>query len=516
MTRRLNIRFTERQYTDIHHHLYPGDGEEHGVVLLAGLMVVGNEVRLMVREVHVAIDGESYVRKNGHYALKAHFIQPLIARARKRRLVYLAVHNHGSSNSVAFSWVDYNSHRAGYPALLDLAKGMPVGALVFGTNAIEADLWMPDGERLNLDYALVVGNTMRRLYSSPKQVVGSDAEAFDRQVRMFGKTGQARLGKMRVAVIGLGGIGSLVAELLARLGVGDFLLVDDDVVEKTNLSRLVGATQEDAETKRRKVDVATRHIREMNRTANITSLFADVAAPSVAEALKTVDYVFLAADSMRARIVVNAITQQFFVPSVQLGAKVVADPVAGTVDEAMSVVRPMRPGCGCLVCSEFVKSHKLSMELITHEERQHANYGVDEPNPSVITLNAVSASQAVNDFLFDMLELRTSAPLSYTHISHVRRKQERWLPRADEGCQECGNTDASRFAMGDAAELLAFEQFEKPEEADQAEQPERLESAQEAMPEVSVITKCVEACAGLLQRIVSGLSGKSKQNAASK
>lgn len=513
--RRLNIRFTEKQYAVIHRHLYPGDGEEHGVVLLAGLMTVGDEVRLMIREMHLAVDGESYVRKNGHYALKAHFIQGLIARARKRRLVYLAVHNHGSTNSVGFSGVDYSSHELGYPALLDLAKGMPVGALVFGTNAIEADLWMPDGARLKLDYGLVVGNTMHRLYASPRHIDGVEAEAFDRQVRMFGKAGQARLAQTRVAIIGLGGIGSLVAELLARLGIGEFLLVDDDIVDTTNLSRLVGATLEDAKAKSRKVDVATRHIREMNRTENITSLFADVAAPRVAEALKTVDYIFLAADSMRARIVVNAITQQFFVPAVQLGAKIVADPDAGTVEEAMSAIRPMRPGCGCLVCSEFVKSHKLTMELITHEERQHANYGAEEPNPSVITLNAVSASQAVNDFLFDVLELRASAQLNYTHISHVRRKLERWLPREDARCLECGNTDASRFAMGDAVELLAFEQFEKPLQADPVEAAEHAESAHGAASGARTFMGYLKACGEFARRIVSGLWGRRKQKTAS-
>lgn len=58
-------------------------------------------------------------------------------------------------------------------------------------------------------------------------MTGVGDEIFDRQIRVFGKTGQARLRKIQVAVIGLGGIGSLVTELLARLGVGNFVLVDD-------------------------------------------------------------------------------------------------------------------------------------------------------------------------------------------------------------------------------------------------------------------------------------------------
>ena len=44
-----------------------------------------------------------------------------------------------------FSTVDMDSHERGYPALLDIGKGVPVGALVFGRRAVAADIWMPDG-----------------------------------------------------------------------------------------------------------------------------------------------------------------------------------------------------------------------------------------------------------------------------------------------------------------------------------------------------------------------------------
>src|SRR5262249_44306305 len=71
------------------------------------------------------------------------------------------------------------------------------------------------------------------------------ADVHDRQVRAFGVEGQARIGSTKVAVIGLGGTGSLVTQQLARLGVQRFILVDHDVVETTNLNRLVGAYPDD-------------------------------------------------------------------------------------------------------------------------------------------------------------------------------------------------------------------------------------------------------------------------------
>jgi len=240
-------------------------------------------------------------------------------------------------------------------------------------------------------------------------------------------------------VLGLGGIGSLVAEYLARLGVANLTLVDTDTVERTNLCRLVGATVEDAERHTLKVDVAERVIRQAYPEAQVTKLVADVAAPSVVEHLKSVDYIFLAADSMRARLVVNALTQQFFVSGVQLGSKIVVDEVTGRVDDAMSVVRPMRPGNGCLHCSGFINRQKLALEFATEEDRQHANYGTEDPNPSVITLNAVAASTAVNDFLFDVLELRPDDPVRYRHMSHVRRNRGQSVElRDDQQCPECG------------------------------------------------------------------------------
>ena len=52
----------------------------------------------------------------------------------------------------------------------------------------------------------------------------------------------------------------------------------------------------------------------------------------------------------------------------------------------------------------LIDGTQLAIEAKTDEERKDQDYGVSEPNPSVITLNAVAAGQAVNDFLFDFLE----------------------------------------------------------------------------------------------------------------
>jgi ThiF family len=125
----------------------------------------------------------------------------------------------------------------------------------------------------------------------------SDIQFYDRQIRMFGKIGQERLSTCRVGVVGLGGIGSLVVEYLARIGVRHFVLIDDDKVEASNLSRIVGASPSDAVNNVPKTAIAKRLILQCDDRAEVYLIEDDVAKESVARRLVNCDYLFLAADS---------------------------------------------------------------------------------------------------------------------------------------------------------------------------------------------------------------------------
>jgi hypothetical protein len=333
---------------------------------------------------------------------------------------------------------------------------MPVGALVFGRRSIQADIWLPNGTRLGLDHAAVVGNTIQRLKPSLKRERTDPAETYDRQIRMFGKVGQGELAHCRVGIIGLGGIGSIVAEYLARLGVGEFCLVDDDRVEESNLSRVVGASAWDALHRATKVTVAQRLILQGNEHANIHLVTDDVAKESAAKALISCDFLFLTADSMRARLVFNALVHQYLIPGVQLGSKIRSDS-AGTLVEVMSANRPVRPGRGCLWCNQLIDPNQLAKEAKTDEERKAQAYGVEEPNPSVISLNAISAAHAVNDFLLDYLGLRRdTGVLHYEHLHVLSGKRDLVEPRRDNECSECSPTGL-RYGRGDSVALPCTE-----------------------------------------------------------
>lgn len=458
------------QFARLHRHLFPGDGDEHGAVIGAGIATTERGTRLLARELFLASDGVDFVPgKRGYRMLTPQFVRDHITYCRDNDLTYLAVHNHAGTDTVGFSDTDMRSHERGYPALLDIS-GCPVGALVLATNAVAGDVWTPDRHRRQLAQMTVVGRTIRRLYPSPPPPPPKAAPAYDRQVRWFGDRGQFLLGQMKVGVIGSGGVGLPLSTILARLGVGTLVVIDPDRVDETNLPRL-DATRLDALAPLRRLgpigvrianQLSTRKTRLSRRAArraspgiNFVGIPKNVIEPEAAAQLIDCDFLFLAADSHQARMVFNAVTHQYLIPGIQLGTRIDADPDTGWVTDIRTNIRLVLPRNGCLRCNKLISPSKLQHESLGAVERERNRYVDEVPAPSVITFNTFAAAQAANDFLLMTGGLISDgAPIDYLRSRPHLRRLEPVTPLADrDSCRDCGTDRRSRRARGDALEL---------------------------------------------------------------
>ncbi len=459
----------------LHRHLFRGDHDEHGAVIVAGIAESPRGTRFLARDVILARDGVDYVPgKHGYRALTTDFIVRVSDRCADERLCYFAVHNHGGRDRVAFSPDDLASHKRGYPALLDITDGGPVGALVFAENAVAGHIWRR-GSVTELDQLTIIGPNLQQLYPHPQAIAASVLPAYARQSLLFGSAGQAALAGSTVGIIGLGGVGSLVSEWLAHLGVGRIIGIDFDTLEPSNRSRVVGSTPWDAGEPfihsriallrrfgawlaKPKVRIAERVARRANRSIDFEAIVGDISDLRTARCLIDADYLFLCADSMRARFVFNALVHQYLIPGIQIGSKVPVDPKTGRVGDVFSVSRPVfpYPGGGCLRCNELIPPSRLQEESVAPRERRQQRYVPDSAitAPSVITLNALAASQAVNDFLFGFHGLlEPEAKRGY--LMHYARERE-WATVAcahQDGCTHCGSGKSSAIGKGDRAEL---------------------------------------------------------------
>jgi hypothetical protein len=264
------------------------------------------------------------------------------------------------SGSAPTTW----PHERGYPALLDVVGGLPVGALVIAQNAVAGDLWLGPGQRVQLDETRArSARAPSGLYADPPARPPGRAPAYDRQARLFGDRDQDLLRHAKVGVIGAGGVGSLVIEQLARLGVGWLLITDPDRIDITNLPRVVGSTRLDARgwlTDPRRPS-GSRGSAGGSPPARSTSPDGSLDKRSWAAASRwwrrhhqdddrcrfaDCEYLFLAADGMQPRLVFNALVHQYLIPGVQMGAKIVPDKVTGEILDVFSVSRPLTPDRG--------------------------------------------------------------------------------------------------------------------------------------------------------------------------
>lgn len=463
---------TAEQWNILRDHLFRGDDDEHGAVLRCGIARSERGTRLLVRDVVVATDGVDYVEgTRGYRKLAAELVADAIDVCAEQGLAYLAVHNHRGHDRVAFSPTDMASHERGYPALLDINGGIPVGALVFAAGAVAGDIWTSDRRRHPLTHLRVMGRPQLTLTPEPIPAQVADP-TYDRQTRVFGDRGQVLLAKSKVAVVGLGGAGSLIAEYLARLGVGHLVFIDPDRVDPTNLPRVVGARRHDAmpwlQSSTRpqwmrdlgariatpKVAIAARLARQASRNTKITAVARSVVDADVAALLTDCDHIFLAADSALARRVVNSISHQYLIPNSQVGAKVSL--VGGQISDIFSVSRLSNPGSGCLQCNGLIPARRLTEEATGEVQRGRQRYVEDESvhAPSVITLNAAAVARAVDDWLM-MLGGLVDPTVGADHWVEYHPLTDDVVelrPARSADCLHCGST---RFAIGDGVPLLA-------------------------------------------------------------
>lgn len=473
--KKFTFRISETLSEQLMSHLFPGDDDEHGAVIAAGICESSREVRLLAREVFLAEDGVDYVAgKRGYRMLTADFVARVSHHCAQENLCYFAVHCHGGDDFVDFSPTDVESHRRGYPALLDITGGGPVGALVFARNAVAGSIWTVDG-MFPLESLTVVGQNIRRLYPSPQKSPIAVNPLYHRQSLIFGAAGQEILRRTKVGIIGLGGAGSLLNEWLAHLGIGEIVGIDFDKVEPSNQPRVVGSRPRDAQVllstaswsamrklgrclARHKVKVAERVAKSANPKVRYHAVIDDITRCEAALLLKDADVIFLCADSAQARLVFNALVHQYLIPGIQVGSKVPVDKETGEIGEIFAVSRPVLPlaGGGCLLCNELISAAKLQEEALTEQERRRQAYVDDDLvfAPSVITLNAVAAAQVANDFLLGYFGLfNRSVRRGYAMYFCRDRHWTSVDCKSTPTCLHCGCSAMSVLARGDRANL---------------------------------------------------------------
>lgn len=202
----------------------------------------------------------------------------------------------------------------------------------------------------------------------------------------LGAGSEDTLKRARVAIIGLCGGGSHVAQQLAHIGVGNLALFDHDTADETNLNRMVWLTDKAAKAKERKTDIIKAAVRAVNPQCNVRA-FPSKWQQHAAE-LQACDVVVGCVDSYAARDDLERYARRYLMPYIDIGM----DVLGGERNHLLSgqIIVSM-PGHPCMHCMAFLTAEKLGKEADA--------YGNAGGKPQVVWPNGVLASTAVGKLM---------------------------------------------------------------------------------------------------------------------
>ena len=180
---------------------------------------------------------------------KGSMISAAVSAAHERKTGLAFIHTHPfASHPLRLSAIDTRTTQRLGAAFAELLDG-PFASLVIGPSGWAGVVYQRNG-LVPLERISLVGRRLEIHGHDPDH----DREPIDdRQRRALGQSGNALLRGLRVGIVGVGGLGAPLAETLARMGVGSLTLIDDDVLELSNVRRVFGVTRDDAEQRRPKV-----------------------------------------------------------------------------------------------------------------------------------------------------------------------------------------------------------------------------------------------------------------------
>lgn len=292
-------------------------------------------------------------------------------------------------------------------------------------------------------------STVWRMISRRFARLGPD-RWLDRQVRALGQEGQKLLQELHVGVVGCGGTGSILLELLARSGIRRLTLVDPDRVEASNLNRLLGAYRWDAIWRLPKVSVLRRQAQWINPRVRIATLRSSVCTERAVRLLKETDVIFGCTDSQGSRLVLNRLATQYYIPCIDCGSGLVREGKQRRIVEAGGQIRMVLPGGYCLECVGGIERERARDELMTEAQRAQRRahgygLGFGEPAPQVMFLNMAVAAQAVGEFLKLITGLGPCH--SYVLYDSLEATMTPLKARKRKSCVVCG--EESPAGLGD-------------------------------------------------------------------
>ncbi|MGE8452716.1 MAG: ThiF family adenylyltransferase, partial [Pseudomonadales bacterium] len=385
-------------------HLIARDGREAAAVMICSRVTHGR-IKLMVQQILLVPHADSH-RERDFLSWPSSYVERALELADADDLSIVLIHSH-PGGLFGFSRQDNRSDSEIIPAMhLDRASHH-MGTLYHGSavmvpgGAIKARLYDGDAKKIDIELVSVYGDELQFFWGDQNGEIEPG-----RRPLAFTKAMTSELAKLSVCVVGVSGTGSIVTEELARMGVGELMLIDFDRIEDKNLNRILNSTCADAADGRLKVDVLGDAIASYRPGTVVHRIAAGIHERGSVTAAAAADILFCCVDSEKGRLVCDRLASACLMPLFDVGVTI---PVRELPDGTQAILDVLgrtdyvQPGGTTLWDRGVYTSQSLRAEALreadpaAYAKEVANNYlpGSQEEAPAVLPVNMRAASAIV-------------------------------------------------------------------------------------------------------------------------
>lgn len=353
------------------------------------------------------------IQNHAFLDIRKDFIHEILLRVTQRFDVdtIIDVHTHPFCDyAVSFSGTDNNDETTFF-RFISNHFNLKYASIVLSLNSYDARIWCnkKNGDiehrkaKIKTQTSIELGestkNNNRNVDDYHKKKF---SELFDRSVLTLGLDVMREIvSNQIISIVGVGGLGSIIAEHLAHMGFQHLCLFDDDHLELSNLNRFVGGYYEQALNKCKKVSVVKEHLQKINPDILVDAFDINVTTSNFENLIVDSDWIFIATDNHTSRFVIQKFAFKYFIPFISSGVNITV--VNNKIQDCSGEVITIRMGdCFCLNCLGRINFTNMAYE--SHPDSSIKKKiidngyvrGMEIKEPAVKTLNTMLATMAVN------------------------------------------------------------------------------------------------------------------------
>lgn len=449
------VAMTEDIAAQLARHLLRTDGQEDLCLATYRPSTGSGRTTCLIRCLVLPRPGERSVHGNvsftGDYVLR---VATLAAKASEGVAI---IHSHPRGRGWQQMSLPDADAETSYAYLVHTVTGLPLLGMTLAGQDGEwsARVWSATGQPVHAEFVRALGAQLKISWNPELRPPPVAQPSQVRTVSAWGEEQQADLARLRVLVVGAGSVGLEVAQRLAASGVERLGIMDFDRIKIINRDRLIGASADDAQQRRKKVDLAQELCLRAATAARLAIEAYDqsICTPEGHAVALNHDVIFSCVDRPWPRAVLNGMAYSDLIPVIDGGIAIDPFDDGGGMRNATWRSHVLRPGRPCMICNRQLDPSMIMLDRqgLLDDPTYIAGAGRDiAPARQNVALLSASVSAALLTHFVSLViapgGLGEPGPLRYWLSTHQ-------VEHLDTACRSHCPVEAA-VAAGDARQVL--------------------------------------------------------------